>query len=226
MKKNKILLQVVAILITACMASCRTALQITSTEPPAQTNATSPTIDFIGFKNASRNNVMLQGFGPDLERRNIAYNSQNTYGGGFSLQEFAQYSAKCRYVVYIDVITHNYMPNDAIQYNGDLELWGWIVAGVSCFTLFPVYIPMFIAASPNDTQVQLSGKYSICLYDTSTRKIVQNWPYEISIRDDYKGEYYNSKTDRKKVDAYYQQKLYNVLLEGMMNAYDYIAKDQ
>ena len=201
-------------------------MQLTTTESPVRTNAVNPNMDFIGFKNASRNNAMLQGFGADVERRNIAFNSQHTYSGGFNLQELSLYRAQSRYIVYIDVITHSYMPNDAVKYNGDLELGAWLVAALSCFTLFPVYVPMFIAASPNVTQLQLSGKYLICLYDTSKKELVQSWPYEINIKDDYKGEYYNNKTDRVKVDEYYRQKLYNMLIEGMMNAYNYSLKEQ
>ena len=224
--KNRVLTTIALTLLVLSTVSCRSAMQLTATETPVRTNAVNPNMDFIGFKNSSRNTAMLQGFGADVERRNIAFNSQLTYAGGFNLQELALYRAKSRYVVYIDVITHNYMPNDAVKYNGDLEFGAWLVAALSSFTLFPVYVPMFIAASPNVTRLQLTGKYLVCLYDTSKKELVQSWPYEIDIRDDYKGEYYNKKTDRVKVDEYYRQKLYNMLMEGMMNAYDYSLKEQ
>ena len=210
-------------LLALLFSSCHTAISVAKVERQMPEKS-APNMEFIGLKNMHKNNSMFKDLGPDLERANIALNKQNFYMGLFSLQELETYKSSMRYITFVDVVRHSYNHSDAIHDRPDLQYAGWFIAGVTVFTLFPVYVPLLCAADKNECQITLKGEYILYVYDTKKKKIVFNSPIEISESDLYTGQYSHKETDQKAVNEHYKNILYNTLLEHYANAYDYVKK--
>ena len=71
-----------------------------------------------------------------------------------------------RYITFVDVIRHTYSHSDAVHDNPDMEFAGWFIAGLTVFTLIPVYVPLLCCADKNDCQITLKGEYNLIVYDT------------------------------------------------------------
>ncbi len=206
----------------ALFTSCSTALQGIQSIPRQQQQFGKENMEFIGFKNISRNNVMLRDFGTELERSHIAINKQNFYMGIFSLQELETYKSTMRYVTFVDVIKHSYTKNDMIEHKPGLEIVGWVVAGLTCFTLFPVYLPMICSAGGNACQINLNCEYQLYVYDTVKKEVVLTTPIEIKQSDLYRGQFGHKETDKAAVNERYKNILFNTLLENYANAYNFV----
>ncbi len=137
------------------LISCHSALKVTEVAPIETKQYQKPNMEFIGFKNTNRNKVLLKNFGAELERRNIALNKQDFYMGIYSFQELETYKPTMRYVSFIDISNLYDSWDDSIYDSDGLEFGGWFVAGLTCFTLFPVYWPMLAAADKNYCKLDL-----------------------------------------------------------------------
>lgn len=220
MKKNLYLL-------CACVlfTSCHTMLQV----PVVECNTPQveqPNMEFVGFKNMSRNNMMFRDFGPNLERTNIVVNKQNYYMGSFTLTELENYKASMRYISFIDVVRHAYSHNDAINDNIDMYNAGMFIASFTVGTLFPVYVPLLCTWDKNDCEMILKGEYNLIIYDTQEKKIILSSPFEIDYREMFKGQYSHKKTDTKQVDAQFKNMLYNEFFKQYERAYQYLTDFQ
>ena len=202
-------------------SSCHTALHVTSVQRNSPTKA-SPNMEFIGLKNMNKNNLMFKELGSDLERANMAINKQNFYMGMFSLQELETYKSSKRYITFVDVARHTYSHSDAVHDNPDMELAGWMIGGLTAFTLIPVYVPLLCAADKNDCQITLKGEYVLYVYDTKKKEVVFTSPFEINENDIYTGQYSHKKTDQKAVNERYKNILYNTFLTQYEQAYNYV----
>lgn len=216
----------ITILIFLCTSmlfcSCHTALQLSQVQRNTH-NMENANMEFIGFNNINKNNVMFKEFGADLERNQIAINKQNFYMGAYSLQELKNYKSSMRYITFVDVVRHTYSHSDAVHNNPDMEIAGWFIAGFTIFTLFPIYVPLICCADKNDCQIKLKGEYNLYIYDTEKKEIVYNSQIELNEDDIYQGQYSHKKTDKKAINERYKNILYNTLLEHYAQAYNYIA---
>lgn len=206
---------------TILLSSCHTALYVSNVSRNTL-NMDAPNMEFIGLKNMNKNNLMFKDLGADLERANIAVNKQTFYMGMFSLQELETYKSTKRYITFVDVVRHAYSHSDAVHDNPDMELAGWMIGGLTAFTLVPVYVPLLCAADKNDCQITLKGEYILYVYDTVKKEVVFTSPFEISENDIYTGQYSHKKTDQKAVNERYKNILYNALLTQYAQAYNYV----
>lgn len=204
------------------LSSCHTALQGVQPVARTQSHFGQENMEFIGFKNMKRGDILLKDFGAELERRHIAINHQKFYMGIYSLQELETYKASMRYITFIDVVKHSYLKNDAVSDSYGLELGGWLIAGITCFTLFPVYVPMICAADANDCQIILNGEYHLYVYDTVKKEVVMTTPIEVQEKDMYKGQFTHKHTDVEAVNDRYRNLLYNALLDAYSHAYNFV----
>lgn len=210
------------LLVALLFSSCHTALVGVNTIQPIQCVQSKANMEFIGFKNARRNDVLLKDFGAELERNNIALNRQGFYMGVYSLQELETYKSTMRYLSFIDVVSQSYSKNDAIKDNDGLAIGGWLIAGLTCFALFPVYVPMMCCADANECLITLKGDYQLYVYDTKEKKIVLTQPITVEQSDRYKGQFTHKETDQEEVNKHYRTILYNALLENYAHAYDFV----
>lgn len=201
------------------LSSCQTALQIVDAIPQKSiTCNNNDQIEFIGFKNLRKNDTICKNFGVELEKEEIAINSQNTYVGDFSMEHLLNNPTSARYVSYIEVLKHRYIKNDSYQDHEMRRFWGWYIASCSLFTLFPVYIPLLCTADNNKCEITFDGEYCLYIYDKQQNEIVYKKSITVFEEKVYKGEYLHKNTDRKMVDIRYQRLLYNALLDGYSEA--------
>lgn len=204
-----------------CLASCHTPLQVTTVERNTP-KVEKPNMEFLGFKNIKRNNIMLRDFGAELDKTNIAINRQDYYLGSFSLTELESYSSSQRYVTFVDVIRQSYSHNDALNDNYSMWQAGVYIASLTFGTLFPVYVPLLCAWDKNDCEISIAGEYTIVVYDTQEHKIILSVPFEVDVKDDYKGQYGHKKTDTRSVDTHYKNILYNSFVEQYLQVYNHL----
>ncbi len=204
------------------LPSCKTALHVAEVNLNTYGAYGTANMEFIGFKNLNRNNIFSKDYGKTLEQQQIAFNRQNYYMGVYSLQELASYKSSKRYVAFVDVISQKYIYNDAIADNYGLEVGGWIIAGITCFALFPVYVPMICAADKNECLITLRGEYILYVYDTEKKEIALTIPMEIEQQDHYEGQYLHKETDKLVVQERYRNMLYNLWTENFYKAYRFI----
>lgn len=206
------------------LSSCHTALVGVTAVEPNRSQYGEENMEFIGFKNARKGDYLLKDFGAELERRHIATNHQKFYMGIYSLQELETYKSTMRYITFVDVVKQSFVKNDAYADSEGLYVGGWVVAGITCFTLFPVYAPMMAAADKNQCEITLKGEYNLYVYDTVEKKVVMTTPLTVDFRDVYKGEFSHKKTDVDAVNERYRNLLYNELLDAYSNAYNFVQK--
>ncbi len=224
MKHSKLFLTILAFL--PLLTSCHTALQVPKVESVATKTYGKPNMEFIGFKNMNRNTAIMKNFGAELERRNIALNRQDFYMGVYSLQELETYKSTMRYVTFIDISRLYDNWNDAVADNDGLEVGGWVIAGITCFTLFPVYVPMLCAADGNSCQLDVSCVCTLYVYDTQKDEIILSIPIEYKDSQTFKGQYSHKKTDREAVKQRSRTLLYNSLLPYFERAYNFIQSQK
>ena len=87
------------------LSSCSTALQGVQPVTRTQSHFGRENMEFIGFKNMKRGDVLLKDFGAELERRHIAVNRQKFYMGVYSLQELEIYKSSMRYIKFFKSFT-------------------------------------------------------------------------------------------------------------------------
>lgn len=219
MKLKYILIALVSIALSACKM---TALVVPVEDRVEHGNFGTEQMEFIGFKNVNKNNIFVKTYGQELERSHLAINKQDYYMGIYSFQELASYKSSKRYVAFIDVIKHQYSYNDAIADKPGLAVGGWIVAGITCFTLFPVYVPMICCSHKNECQMTLNGDYVLYLYDTKTNEVALSVPMNINISERYEGQYLNDATNKTAVQDRYRTMLFNLWNENFVKAYRFI----
>ncbi len=223
---RNIKLIIAILLFVPLVTSCHTALTVASVEPAAIKNYGKANMEFIGFKNTNRNKTLLKDFGAELERRNIAINRQNFYMGVYSFQELETYKPTMRYVTFVDISRLYDSWDDGIYDSDGLEVGAWLVAGITCFTLFPVYGPMFAAADKNYCKLDLLCHCTLHVYDTQKDEIVLSIPIEFQDTQILKGQYSHKKTDRDAVKRRSQTLLYNSLLPYFDRAYTFIKSQK
>ena len=222
-KSNLFIAAIVTLLCSIMLPSCKTtALTVSGTKLQQIDVFGNEMMEFIGFKNLNKNNLFAKNYGQTLERVHLAVNKQDYYMGIYSLQELSAYKSDKRYVAFVDVIKHQYTCNDNIDYNEGLALGGWLVAGFTVFTLFPVYVPMLCAAKKNTCLVTLNGSYVLYLYDTEKKEVALTIPMEINVQDRYKGQFLHKDTDKAAVQEHYRNQLYNLWNENFVKAYRFI----
>lgn len=214
----KIIYSMAAILL---LASCSTALQVASVKPAGNTY-NKENMEFIGFKNAKKNHHLLKNFGAELERHRIALNRQEYYMGVYSLQELETYKSTMRYVSFVDISNLHNTWNDSIYDKDGLALGGWIIAGATCFTLFPVYIPMICAAKKNYCQLDVMCNCTLQIYDTHKKEIVLSIPMEFRDTQVLKGQYSHKRTDRESITERGRNMLYNEFFKYFDKAYRFL----
>lgn len=208
---------VVAIL----LSSCSTALHVASVQPSYAPHS-KPKMEFIGFKNIAKNHFLLGKFGAELERQGIAQNRQDFYMGVYSLQELDVYKSSMRYVAFADISNVYSQYDDNIRDKQDLFTAGWIVAGITCFTLFPVYVPMVLAANQNYCQLDVCCNCTMYIYDTLAKEIVLSVPVAYRDTQVFKGQYRHKETDVNAVTERARTLIYNELLTYFDRAYRFI----
>ena len=208
------------------MTSCHTALKVAEVRLETHDKFGDEKMEFIGFRNLNRNNVFVKNYGVSLERQHLAINKQEYYMGIYSMQELAAYKSTKRYVAFIDVINHAYVYNDAISDKPGLAIGGWVVAGFTCFTLFPVYLPMILCADKNECLITLKGEYILYLYDTEKKEVALTIPMQINEQERYNGQYVHTETDKLAVQERYRNMLYTLWTESFAKAYDFIEQLQ
>ncbi|MBR1787153.1 MAG: hypothetical protein IJ756_08375 [Paludibacteraceae bacterium] len=224
MKKSKFYITAIVVLLCSILfSSCKTtALTVSGTKLQQIDNFGNETMEFIGFKNLNKNNLFAKNYGQTLERVHLAVNKQDYYMGIYSLQELSAYKSDKRYVAFVDVIKQQFSCNDNIDYNEGLALGGWLVAGFTVFTLFPVYVPMICSAKKNTCLVTLNGSYVLYLYDTEKKEVALTIPMEINVQDRYKGQFLHKDTDKAAVQEHYKNQLFNLWNENFVKAYRFI----
>lgn len=213
------------VLCAICFASCKhTALVVPSLPLTQYEQFGKENMEFIGFKNLNRNNLFVKEYGQCLERAHIAINKQSYYMGIYSLQELATYNSDKRYVAFVDVIKQQYSYNDEIADKEGLYTAGWVIAGVTVFTLFPVYVPMICCANKNECLITLNGSYMLYIYDTKDKEVALTIPMDINIQERYDGQYLHEATNKVEVQDRYRNMLYNLWNENFIKAYDFVSK--
>ncbi len=220
MKCYKAILAV--LLIVPMLSSCHTALKVASVPPIETTYHGKTNMEFIGFKNTNRNTAILKNFGAELERRNVALNRQDFYMGVYSLQELETYKSMMRYISFIDIARLYDNWDDSVHDSYGLEVGGWVIAGLTCFTLFPVYWPMLAAADKNYCKLDLACTCTLHVYDTQKKEIVLSIPIEYRDTQILKGQYSHKDTDREAIKQRSRTLLYNDLLKYFERAYNFI----
>ncbi|MBQ0119352.1 MAG: hypothetical protein KBS42_06290 [Bacteroidales bacterium] len=211
-----ICLLVVAYLLPACKTY--TAVTVSNIEPYS-VQQKSPKMDFLGFKNLSRYNELMVNFGEDLQKMQIAEDRTKFYLGRFDLQELSSYSGSHRYVSFVDVIRQNYTHSDIVDDNRDMELAGWLIGGLTCFTLVPVYVPLLCCCKGNTTEVVLNAEYNLCVYDTEKKTLVKSETISINQTERLNGRYSHKETNQKAINLHYKTILRNNLLEAFAKMY-------
>lgn len=204
------------------LTSCHTALQVAQNPLKTVSGYTEEKMEFIGFKNLNKNNLFAKNYGQELERARIATNKQDYYMGIYSLQELAAYKSTKRYVAFVDVVKQQYSYNDAIEDKDGLAIGGWFIAGFTCFTLFPVYLPMICCADKDVCQITLNGSYVLYVYDTENKEVALTLPMEINVQERYKGQYLHKETNKQAVQERYRNMLFNLWNEYFEKAYRFI----
>lgn len=201
------------------MTSCQTALKGIEAIAPNNVSCNNENqMEFIGFQNIHKSDMLCKDFGAELERQGLALNNQRTYVGDFSLDNLIHYPTSARYISYIEVSKQRYIKNDSYQDKFFRKFWGWYIAGCTLFTLFPVYIPLLCTADVNKCEITFDGEYYLHIFDKKLNEIVYSKPITVYEEKIYKGEYLHRKTDQNKVDNRYQRLLYNALLDGYADA--------
>lgn len=218
-------LKLIVIVATIILTSCQTALQVAQYPLNTLNYTKNENIEFIGFKNLNRNNILAKDYGVELERTGIASNMQNYYMGVFSLQELATYKSSKRYIAFVDVIKHQFSNNDAIEDSSSMHLAGWITAALSGFSLVPIYVPLICCSDRNKCLMTLRGSYVLYIYDTQTKEIVINLPMEIDVQEKYTGQFFHKSTDKLAVQERYRNMLYNLWNEYFMKASRFLAEN-
>lgn len=227
MKKLKILFISTSIFIF--FASCGSALQLTNKAHRLEFNMGGELIEFVGFKNSYtddgkflKDTYLLKNFGKKLARTHVAIDRADFYTGIYSFQEFEKYKSTKRYISFVDVMEHSLIYDDEYDMNVGWYSAGLVIAIMSGYTLFPIYLPMMLGAKSNKCLMTLKGEYKIYIYDTLKKEIVMVLPLLINEKDVYKGKYSHNKTNKTEVDEYYEAVLYNKFFEQYEKAYYFI----
>lgn len=203
------------------LSSCTTALEVAPVTPIYETYKKA-NMEFIGFKNVRKNHYLIKDFGAELERRGVAVNRQDYYMGVYSLQELETYKPTMRYVSFVDVSNLHSAWNDSIRDKDGLAVGGWVIAGITCFTLFPVYVPMICAANQNYCELDVMCNCAIQIYDTIKKEIVLSIPVGFRDTQVLKGQYSHKKTDRTAVSERSRNLIYNEFFKYFDRAYQFL----
>lgn len=179
-----------------------------------------PKMDFIGFKNMSKYNEIIANFSSDLQNLQIAEDRTKFYLGHYDLQELSAYSGNHRYISFIDVIKQRYTHSDRVDDNYDMELAGWLIGGLTCFTLVPVYVPLMCCYKGNTTEIVIDVEYNIYVYDTKKNEVVKVESVIINQKERLDGRYSHKNTNVKEVNTHYKTIISNKLLEAYEKIYN------
>ncbi len=227
--KSKLSVLFVVALAALSLSSCKTALQFTNNVQRRSFGFGHEPMEFLGFKNSYTTDSefldkkpFFAAFGNKIEGYNIAVNRSDFYTGVYSFSEMERYHATRRYVSFIEVLKHQDSYNDMIGEKKGLRIGGAIVAGITVFTLFPVYLPMLLCADGNECLLSLHGEYKLYVYDTEAREIVYANLFRIDDEVRCKGQYAHKKTDKEAVKEYTETVFFNALRDEYERAYLYL----
>lgn len=228
--KNKLL---PLLLLVVLFSSCRTALQFSSNVQRRPFEFGKEPMEFLGFKNSYTTDSefldkkpFFATFGNKIESYNIAVNRSDFYTGVYSFAEMERYHATKRYVSFIEVLKHKDVYNDRAGEKKGLMIAGAVIAGVTVFTLFPVYLPMLLCAEGNQCLLSLHGEYKLYVYDTQEKEIVYANLFRIDDEVLCKGAYTHRKTDHEAVREYTETIFFNGLRDEYERAYRYLENRQ
>jgi len=161
-------------------------------------------IEFVGFKNITRNNKMLLEFPAELDNSKMAFNCQSCQMRTFSAQELESYASQTQYIAFIDIIRWSY-----VNYPKVFSSW----------TDNPkvAYVLPFVGVANAKFQIQFNGEYELYLYDTLEKRLVCIIPIKVHQSDVYKGVFATRELDQR-----YTNLLYNALLDGFYKAHTII----
>lgn len=163
-------------------------------------------IEFVGFKNITRNNKMLLEFPAELDSSRMAFNCHSCQMHTFSAQELESYMPQARYIAFIDIIRWSYMnyPKVFSSWTNNVKV---------------AYVLPFVGGTNSKFQIQFNGEYELYLYDTLEKRLVCIIPIEVHQSNVYKGVFATRELDQR-----YTNLLYNALLDGFYKAYTLINK--
>ena len=188
MKTNKLL---TIFALSAFLCGCAVPVRISKIErKPVKMQQTN--MEFIGFKNLDKNNIMFATFAQELEKSNIADNRQNYYLGNYSLQDLQLYQSKKRYVTFIESIKSSYGHRDIVVNKKD------------------------------GTEISYVGLFTLYVYDTIDKSIVWTKTVKINEIDTYEGSYYHKDTDFSGIDAHYRNIVFNTIIDKYVEAYNFV----
>jgi len=214
MKITKLILVLLALTLADCVW-CKKSTAIVVPElaayhPIAERE---PLVEFLGIKDLSKYDFLLNKFGEELAENNLVINSQNKYLGDFDLRDLSYYVSNQRYVAFLEVVKQWYRHSDAVADNIPMYQAAWGVAGATAFLLFPVYVPLFCCYSGNECEFSLNGDYNLYIYDTQSKEVIMCEPIAIHLLERKEGQYSCKHTDRTAVNLYYKTYLRNELLK-------------
>ncbi len=223
----------VIVVLMVCMTSCQTALKLTLPSKPTVSyqDYGKGMIEFIGFKGTyTKENIknvpVFANYGRQLEAKGIAIDRSDFYLGIYSLQELYMYKGEKRYVAFVDVLKYQNTYNDNVGYRSGLALTGWMIAGLTCFTLFPVYVPMVCAANSNECTLNYNVECVLYIYDTESKQIVLRTPYTAEYNVKAEGQYMHKDTDRGAITEYQNALFWSKTDEAFRNAERYLSSHQ
>ena len=216
-------------LLAAMLCSCRTALEFNNTVARKTMPFGNEPMEFLGFKNSYTTDsefldkkAFFRKFGNKVEGYNIAVDRSDFYTGVYAFAELERYKATKRYVSFIEVLSHKDTYDDTVGENKGMMIAGAVIAGVTVFTLFPVYLPLLAASKGNQCKLSLHGEYKLYVYDTQGKEIVYANPFRIDDEIICKGQYNHAKTNKDAVNEYTETVFFNSLLEEYQRAYNYL----
>ena len=227
--KNRFTTLMVVLLAALSLSSCKTALQFSNSAHRRSFEFGHEPMEFLGFKNSYTTDSefldkkpFFQSFGNKIEGFNIAVNRSDFYTGVYSFSEMERYHATKRYVSFIEVLKHKDMYDDRVGQNKGMMIAGAVIAGVTVFTLFPVYLPLLMCADGNECLLSLHGEYKLYVYDTQENEIVYANLFRIDDEVRCKGQYAHKNTNKEAVKEYTETVFFNALRDEYERAYHYL----
>lgn len=219
----------ITIVCTLCLllTSCHTALYIAPQEK-LSADFREPNMEFIGFINAPHDEkipVIFEGFGRELERNKIAFNSQTySLGSMFNMDDLKNSHFSSRYVSFVNIMDLRVNYDDEIKDNKKLVTAGWWIAVCLVFVPFPIYVPMMVAGDKNYCQQSIQLKAELCIYDTFEKNLISLTPITLNHKEIYKGQYEHKKTNKRQLEASEKSVLTNAVLEQYGYAHAFIQQ--
>ena len=225
MKTKRII--IISTALSILLTACHTPLYIAPIEK-LQGDFGAPNMDFIGFVNSPRDEKcikMVQNFGRELEKNNIAVNKQvYSLGSTFDLENLKNIQSTTRYVSFVNILDSKIKYNDEISDNIPMVRAGWWVAILTLFTLYYVYVPLMLAGDKDECQQRITFNGELCIYDTYQHQLVNVIPIDVNYMQIYKGQHDNKHTNCRVLEASERNILTNALLDNYAQAHAFVQQ--